>query len=90
MGQSGRRVAGTMRSLVNTSDLQPEYARVLHETLLVHVLLYVIETMLWKEDEISRIRAVQMENLRGLLRIRRMDSLKCTNKGVVWSEEGGR
>ena len=29
--------------------------------------------MLWKEKERSRIRAVQMDNLRGLLGIRRMD-----------------
>ena len=29
--------------------------------------------MLWKEKEISRIRVVQMDNLRGLLGIRRMD-----------------
>ena len=29
--------------------------------------------MLWKEKEKSRFRAVQMDNLRGLLDIRRMD-----------------
>ena len=43
---------------------------VLHETLLVPVLTYGSETMLWKEKEISRIRTVQMDNLRGLLGIR--------------------
>ena len=47
---------------------------VLHETLLVPVLMYSSETMLWKE-EISRIRAVQVDNLRGLLGIRRMDKV---------------
>ena len=47
--------------------------RVLHETLLVPVLMYGNET-LWKEKERSRISAVQMDNLRGLLGIRRMDS----------------
>ena len=31
------------------------------------------ETMLWKEKERSRIRDVQMDNLKGLLGIRRMD-----------------
>ena len=31
------------------------------------------ETMLWREKERSRIRAVQMDNLRSLLGIRRMD-----------------
>ena len=33
--------------------------------------------VIWKEEESSRIRAVQMNNLRGLLDIRRMD------KGVM-------
>ena len=28
-----------------------------------------------------------MENLRGLLGIRRVSSLECTDKGVVWSDE---
>ena len=48
---------------------------VLHETLLVPVLMYGNETMLWNEKERSRIRAVQMDNLRGLLGIRRMDRI---------------
>ena len=66
-----------MRSLVNARDLQHECARVLHETLLVPVLMYWSETMLWKEKERSRIRDVHIDNLRGLLCIRRMD--KATN-----------
>ena len=71
---SGRRVVGAaIRSLVNSRDLQFECARVLHETLLVPVFMYGSETMLWKEYERSRVRAVQMDNLRGLLGIRRMD-----------------
>ena len=49
---SGRRVAGAIRSLVNGRDLQRECARFLHETLLVPVLMYGNETMLWKEKEI--------------------------------------
>ena len=46
---------------------------VLHETLLVPVLMYSSEPPLWKEKERSRIRVAQMDNLRGLLGIRRMD-----------------
>ena len=49
--------------------MQFECARVLHETLLVPVLMYGSETMLWKEKERSKIRAVQMDNLRGFLGI---------------------
>ena len=35
--------------------------------------LFLCMAMLWKEKEKSRIRAVQMENLRGVLSIKRMD-----------------
>ena len=45
---------------------------VLHEIFFVPVLLYGSKTMLWKK-EISRVRAVQMDNIRGLLGIGRMD-----------------
>ena len=31
--------------------------------------------MIWREEERSKIRAVQMDNLRGLLGIRRMDKV---------------
>ena len=72
---SGRSVAGTIRSLVNAGDLQLEYANFLHESLFVPVLMYGSETMLWKEMERSRIWAVQMDNLRGFLDIRRMDKV---------------
>ena len=43
----------------------------MHKTLLVPVLMYDIKTKLWKEKERSRFRAVQTDNLRGLLGIRR-------------------
>ena len=70
---SGRRVAVVIRSPVNARDLPLECARVLHETLLVVILMYGIETMLWREKKRSRVRTVQMDNLRGLLGIRIMD-----------------
>ena len=37
----------------------------LHEILLVPVLLYGSETMLWKEKERPKVSAVQVDNLRG-------------------------
>ena len=58
-----------MRSLVNVRGLQLECVKVLHETLLVPVLMYGSEKMLWREKERSRVRAVQMDNLRGMLGI---------------------
>ena len=46
------------RSLVNARSLRLECDRVLHELLLVPVLTHVSETMIWREKERSRIRAV--------------------------------
>ena len=45
---SGRKVAG---ALVNPRGLQLHYARVLHETLLVPVITYGSETLIFKEKE---------------------------------------
>ena len=57
---SGRRVAGAIRSLVNGRSLQLESARVLYESLRVPFLTYGSETMIWREKEKSKIRAVQI------------------------------
>ena len=72
---SGRRVAGVIGSLVSARSLQLEFARVLHESLLVPVLMFGSETMMWREKERSRIWFVQMGNLRCLLGIRRVDKV---------------
>ena len=72
---SGRRVAGAIRSLNNGRDLQLACVRILHERLLVFDPLYDSETMLWKEKERSSIRVVQMDNLKRMLSIRRMNSI---------------
>ena len=45
-----------------------------HETLLVPVLMYGSEAMIWR-DERSRVGAVQMDNLRRLLGVGRMDKV---------------
>ena len=60
---SVRRIAGAIRFLVNARDLK----------LWLPVLMYGSETMLLMEKERSRIRAVQMDNLKRLLGIRRMN-----------------
>ena len=75
---SGRRVAGAIRFLVNVRSLHLECARVLHESLLMPVLTYSSGTMIWREKERSRIRTVQMDNLRGPLGIRRIDKVPNT------------
>ena len=37
--------------------------------------MYGCKTMIWKEKKRSRTRAIQTDNLRGLLHIRRMDKV---------------
>ena len=79
--ESGRRVAGAIRSLVNARSLYHECVRVLHESLLVSVFTYDTETMIWRKKARYSLRVVQMDSLRGLLGIRIMD------KAVLWSDE---
>ena len=59
--------------LINARGLQLECARVIHPMLLMPVFMHCIKTIIWKEMEKCRIMAVQMDNLRGWLGIRRMD-----------------
>ena len=72
---SGRRVAGAIRSLVNARSLQLECARILHESLLMFVLTYDIERMIWRKKEKYRIWVVQIDSLRVLLGIGLMDKV---------------
>ena len=62
----------------------------LHESLLVPVLLYGSETLIWREKERSRIKAMQMEYPGGFLDIRRTDSVLNAQIRVVRSGERGR
>ena len=73
---SERRVAGAIRSMVNGRSPQLERVRVLHEALLVPFLLYS------SEEKRSEIRDVQLDNLRGLLGVMRMDRVLC--RGRRW------
>ena len=57
----------SIKSLINARGLQPECVRVVHEALLMPVLLYGNETRIWREKEGSRIRVVQMDNVKGPL-----------------------
>ena len=66
---SGRRVAVAIRCL------QFERTRVYYESLLVLVLMYGSETMIWEAKERSRIKVVQMDNLRGLVGTRRVNEV---------------
>ena len=69
-------VVDAIRTMINAKDLQPECARVLSEILLMPVFMYDSETVIRMGKEKSRIRAVQMENLRCLLGIMKMDKVQ--------------
>ena len=58
--------------------------KVLHAPLLVPVFMYGSETMIWKEKERSGLRDPQMDNLRGLLDIRRMDKVENALPRELW------
>ena len=75
---SAKEVEGVIKSLVGGRGLQLEFEKVLHVALLVPVLMFGSETMIWIENERSSIRAVEMESLRGWLGIRRMDRMQNT------------
>ena len=68
--------------------MQLKCTRVLHETLFVPILMYSSETVIWKEKKRSSIRAVHMDNLTGLLGIRRMDKVPI-DKEVLRGDQGG-
>ena len=70
--------------LVTARSLLLEFISFLHESLLVPVLTYGSEMIIWRE--MSRIRAVQMENLRCLLGIRRMDKVPNARIRLVQSD----
>ena len=59
-------------------------ARVLDEIMFVPVLMYCSESMIWKEKERLRIRAVPQKFV-GCQENRQ--SAECTDKGVVQSDE---
>ena len=70
---NGRKVAGAIKSLVDVKGLNLECARVLHEGMLLPVLMYSSETMVWNKRYRSKVQCVQMDNLRGVLGVKRID-----------------
>src|SRR5678815_2783866 len=64
---NGRKVDGAIKSLVDVKGLSLECTRVLHEGMLLPVLMYSSETMVWNMRYSSKVQCVQMDNLRGCL-----------------------
>ena len=59
-------------------DLSPVILQIMYSYFFFFLCLFLCgtETMLWKEKERSRIKTVQMDNLNGLLGVRRMDRVQ--------------
>ena len=73
----GRRVAGFVSSMVKKNGLNVECARAtIHNVVLVPTLLYGSETICLKEKEMSRIRALEMDCLRSIVDVRRIDRVR--------------
>src|SRR5678815_40660 len=73
---NGRMVAGAIKSLVNVKGLSLECARVLHDGMLLPVLLHSSETMVRNKKYRSKVQCAQMDNLRGMLGVRRIDKMR--------------
>lgn len=71
-----RGIARTIKALVNEKRLNLEFARVLYKSILILTLIYESETMIWKEKDSSRIRAVQMNNLGRIIVVRRSNRMR--------------
>ena len=56
----------------------------LHKTVLAPSLMYGSATKIWKEKEISRIKAIHMD----ILRVFFLESAKCIGKRTVRNGEG--
>src|SRR5678815_1751450 len=69
-----------IRDRVDVKGLSLECARVLHEGMLLPVLMYSSETMVWKKGYRSKVQCVQMDNLRGVLGVKRIDKIR--NEGI--------
>ena len=79
-----KKLAGMIRSLVCTMSLRLECVRVLEEGLVVLVLMYVSEALVWREKERSRIRTVQMKNLKSFFGKKGMDGISNPQFRELW------
>src|SRR5678816_2448976 len=73
---NGRKVVGEIKSLVDKKRLSFECARVLYEGKLLLVLMYNSETIVWNKRYRTKFQCVQMDNLKGVLGVRRIDKMR--------------
>src|SRR5678815_4290715 len=78
-----------LNPLVNTKGLSLEWASVLHEGMLLPMLMYSSETMVWNKRYRSKVQCVQMDNLMGMLGVRRIDKIRNERMRVLCGVKKG-
>ena len=61
---------------MDVKRLSLECASVLRDGKLLPVLMYSSKTMVWNKRYRSKVQCVQMDNLRGVLGVRRIDKMR--------------
>src|SRR5678815_4939980 len=69
--------------------LSLESSRVLHEGMLLPVLMYSSGTMVWNKRYRSKLQCVQMDNLRGVLSVKRNDKMRNERIRELFCVENG-
>ena len=73
---NGRQVAGAIESLVKARRLSFERNRVVHESMLLPVVMYGSKEMVWSQNYRSEVQTVQMNYLRRVLGVRKIDKMR--------------
>ncbi len=71
----GRRVAGSLRQIINGRSVSMEVKRDLRSTIVVPALTYASETWAWNESQRSRVQAVEMSYFGNVYGVSRMDGM---------------
>lgn len=80
----GRRNGGATKALGNEKGMSLDFARTLHESLLILTLRQQNETMVQKERQRSRIKAMHMNSLWAMIRVRKSDRIKNERMRAGW------
>ena len=69
-------MAGAIESLVKARRLSFECNRVVHESMLLLVVMYGSKEMVWSQNYRSEVQTVQMNYLRRVLGVRKIDKMR--------------
>ena len=74
--KKGRKVVGCVGELKRKYKMRGDALRSIHEGVLVPTLTYGCETLVWNAEARSKVRAVEMSNLRNICGVRRIDKIR--------------